>query len=164
MPVSRRCGGTPAIGCPAIEMVPASGSRKPAIMLSVVVLPQPEGPSSATRSPEATGRERRRTAAWLPYALLTSRRSTAATLAALDLLVPALGPRRDVLVHRHEVELDHPADLFGAVRHAARDVGVQLRLPVDGREEDVLGEERLRLRAHQVVDELLRQLGMRRAL
>ena len=36
---------------PSISMVPAVGSMKPAIMRRVVVLPQPEGPSSETNSP-----------------------------------------------------------------------------------------------------------------
>ncbi len=39
-----------------MEMRPASGCSKPATMRSVVVLPQPEGPSSVSSSPGSTVR------------------------------------------------------------------------------------------------------------
>ena len=47
-------GTTPAgeeITWPSISIVPEVGGMKPAIMRSVVVLPQPDGPSSDTNSP-----------------------------------------------------------------------------------------------------------------
>ena len=51
----RRSGGTEPDGeestWPSISIVPAVGSMKPAIIRKVVVLPQPEGPSSETNSP-----------------------------------------------------------------------------------------------------------------
>ena len=39
---------------PAIRMRPSLGSSRPAIMRKVVVLPQPEGPSSVTSVPVST--------------------------------------------------------------------------------------------------------------
>src|SRR6202140_340868 len=60
MPMSRRRGGSrmPCAGDdttrPPILMVPAVGCSSPATQRSVVVLPQPEGPSSTTISPAGT--------------------------------------------------------------------------------------------------------------
>jgi len=45
---------------------PVLASMKPAIIRSVVVLPQPDGPSSATSSPSATSSETPATATVLP--------------------------------------------------------------------------------------------------
>ena len=60
MPMLRRSGGTTAPGAdttlPPTRISPASGSRKPAIIRSVVVLPQPEGPSRQMNSPCSTAR------------------------------------------------------------------------------------------------------------
>ena len=56
----RRSGGSEVPGAemtwPSIVIVPLVGSSRPAIMRSVVVLPQPDGPSSETNSPEASAR------------------------------------------------------------------------------------------------------------
>ncbi len=41
----RLYGGTPAIGWPASVISPSVGCSKPAIIRSVVVFPQPDGPS-----------------------------------------------------------------------------------------------------------------------
>ena len=66
----RRSGGTTPEGeeiCwPSISMVPVLGGAKPAIMRSVVVLPQPDGPSSETNSPFLSSREKSATAATAP--------------------------------------------------------------------------------------------------
>src|ERR1700704_2424592 len=59
MPMLRRRDGTltPRSGAETtsgpIEIVPAVGCSRPAMQRSVVVLPQPEGPSSTTISPAA---------------------------------------------------------------------------------------------------------------
>ena len=49
--------------------MPAVGSSKPPIMRSVVVLPQPDGPSSATKPPRSKESERSSTALMSPKAL-----------------------------------------------------------------------------------------------
>jgi hypothetical protein len=51
MPMSRLCGGTVVIGRPSKLISPADGPRNPAIRLSVVVLPEPLGPSRVTKLP-----------------------------------------------------------------------------------------------------------------
>ena len=50
MLTGRLCGGTPESGLPSSQIEPSVGSSKPASMRSSVVLPQPEGPSSAWNS------------------------------------------------------------------------------------------------------------------
>lgn len=66
----RLSGGNDAPGdetnVPFISMVPDVGSIKPAIMRSIVVLPQPEGPSSEMNSPGSTLNENDSTAVELP--------------------------------------------------------------------------------------------------
>ena len=51
---------------PEMRMSPASGCSNPAIMRSVVVLPQPDGPSSEMNSPGSIVSERSSTATWSP--------------------------------------------------------------------------------------------------
>ena len=54
MPVLRRQGGRFVTSMPPMRALPALGATKPAIIRKVVVLPQPDGPSSTTNSPSAT--------------------------------------------------------------------------------------------------------------
>ena len=49
--MSRSPGGSACTGFPSMVMSPLSISSSPAIARSVVVLPQPDGPSSTTNSP-----------------------------------------------------------------------------------------------------------------
>src|SRR6266851_2952932 len=60
MPMLRRSGGTTPRGLEmsrsSDQISPASGLPNPASRLSVVVLPQPDGPSKATSSPSSTHR------------------------------------------------------------------------------------------------------------
>src|ERR687885_667086 len=71
---SRPCSGAETTA-PPIEIVPEVGCSSPATHLSVVVLPQPEGPSSTTISPAAT-RKLTSSTAGLPVAKTLRRRST----------------------------------------------------------------------------------------
>src|SRR5579885_3549347 len=73
---------------------PSSGCSKPAMTRSVVVLPEPDGPSSVKNSPAATSTSTPATATTSPYVLRTPRRETSAgkagfqdVEAALELLV-----------------------------------------------------------------------------
>src|SRR5664280_178098 len=75
--MSRRNGGSASTGRPAIWIVPRSGRRKPAIMFSVVVLPQPDGPSNVNSSPGVTLRSMPLTAAKSPKLLCRSVNATA---------------------------------------------------------------------------------------
>src|SRR5687767_4763080 len=57
MLVGRRLGAMPSIGCRSIRIDPSVGESKPAIILSSVVLPQPDGPSREKNSPSLMVRE-----------------------------------------------------------------------------------------------------------
>ena len=57
-------------------MVPASGRMKPSHISTVVVLPAPLGPSSASTSAACTSRSSSETAVVDPYRLLTPRSRT----------------------------------------------------------------------------------------
>src|SRR5882762_5717758 len=64
-------------------MRPASGCSKPATMRSVVVLPQPEGPSSVSNSPGSTSRLTSSTAASAAWPSRTNRLDTRSSLRLL---------------------------------------------------------------------------------
>src|SRR3989338_8710638 len=57
MPTPRLRGGTALTTRPSKRIAPASGRSKPAIIRSVVVLPQPEPPTRETSSPWPISRE-----------------------------------------------------------------------------------------------------------
>src|SRR3954454_19572782 len=67
---------------PMSSTVPASGCSKPAMTRSVVVLPEPEGPSSVKNSPRAMSRSRFSIATTSPNVRRIPRRRTAAAVAA----------------------------------------------------------------------------------
>src|SRR6476620_7978119 len=73
------------MSCPAIEIAPEVGSSRPATIRSVVVFPQPDGPSSAKKRPCSTTRSSSSTATKLPNFLVTpaSVRSAPASLRAV---------------------------------------------------------------------------------
>ena len=58
MPSPRLAGFTASRSRPSSVIAPPLGSTKPAIICRVVVLPQPEGPSSDTNSPFSTPKVR----------------------------------------------------------------------------------------------------------
>src|SRR4051794_33529644 len=59
-------------------MLPASGTSRPAMTRSSVVLPEPDGPSSAISSPLGTASDTSLSAANAPYCLVTRWMSIAA--------------------------------------------------------------------------------------
>src|ERR1041385_8286992 len=67
--------------CPT-RISPPSGWRNPASSRSVVVLPQPDGPSSETNSPSPISRSRRSTAAASPKCFVSPFSETVANLAS----------------------------------------------------------------------------------
>src|SRR6267143_5040352 len=82
----RRSAGTFTLGedentgAPPIRISPAAGFSSPAIARSVVVLPQPEGPSRVRCSPAPTVNVTPRTATTPPYRTTRSRTSIDARL------------------------------------------------------------------------------------
>src|SRR5580692_9790131 len=81
MPMLRLCGGTAEMEAPSSRISPESAERKPAIRLSIVVLPEPLGPNSDTNAPAGIASETWSTALAVPNALLSARNSTLAPLA-----------------------------------------------------------------------------------
>ena len=65
---------------PSMTMRPSDGVSSPAIMRSVVDLPQPDGPRRTTSRPEAVANEMRSTARASPHSLLTPSRPSELTL------------------------------------------------------------------------------------
>ncbi len=59
-------GSSCVTSLPAIRITPLDGVSKPATTRNVVVLPQPDGPTSASHSPEATSNSRS-FKAWTPF-------------------------------------------------------------------------------------------------
>src|SRR5438067_7258740 len=77
MPKLRLCGGVRVIGVPARLISPDVGDSKPASIISVVVLPEPEGPSSVRNSPRSMSRSRPSTTRVSPsYVLQTAAKRT----------------------------------------------------------------------------------------
>src|SRR5579871_3083166 len=76
MPISRLAAGTEEMSLPSTSTEPVSAISKPATMRSAVVLPQPDGPSSATSSPGAISRDMPSRALVAPKARVRFRRDT----------------------------------------------------------------------------------------
>ena len=66
MPIFRLCTGTRLMSWPSITTWPLVAARKPAMMRSSVVLPDPEAPSSVTNWPASTWSETLSTAVTSP--------------------------------------------------------------------------------------------------
>ena len=79
--MARRSGGTVRPGAERMRsptvIWPASSARNPARSRNVVVLPQPEGPSSETSCPGSIARLRSSTAATVPKYFVTRSSATA---------------------------------------------------------------------------------------
>src|SRR5437899_6179316 len=84
MPSPRLAGLTASRSRPSRRMAPPLGSTKPAIICKVVVLPQPDGPSSETNSPFSTPSDSPSTASCVPNLLLSFSRSRNATSASVQ--------------------------------------------------------------------------------
>src|SRR5262249_4388262 len=137
--MSRCQGGCSLTRTPAMRISPASTSSRPAIIRSVVVLPQPDGPSRHTNCPCSTTSETSRTAVKAPKRFVTPQSSrsgpptivrcwTAVTLPYDPDLAPAFGaaarerPGKDVTLDRER----QPKNA-GRPRRARREGGMKLR-------------------------------------
>src|SRR5216683_618523 len=183
MPMLRKRGGTstPRSGAettaPPIRIAPALGCSSPATQRKVVVLPQPDGPSSATISPAATVRLTSSTAGF-PVAKVLRSRSTrnsadinqpplrwqtatgrpAASLPVAVGLVPLFHPARMellILVEIRNPDLDH----LGIVT-----LWIGWRLFQRGNVAEFLNHEGLALLGEIPVQEQPRGIRMRRRL
>src|SRR5438445_3526638 len=103
----RRSGGTTDVADDRqrspTKISPPSGVRKPATRRSVVVLPQPDGPSSATSSRGLTSSVRLSTAATPPYRLLSPRSVTPGIAPSSVLRAQEVPPERG-LHQEHDAE------------------------------------------------------------
>src|SRR5688572_10108268 len=113
--VPRRTGA----GRPSSSTSPSSGSRRPASTDSSVLLPHPDGPTSATTSPAATWRSTRSSTATSPYASVTPRASSDGAAASERMDPPARTrvPRRAVRVAEH-----HARTFLQPAHHGEGDV------------------------------------------
>ena len=92
MAMSRCAGGTSLTTRSPMRITPLVGYSRPASMRSVVVLPQPEGPSRLTNSPSAIVRSSPLTATAEPKALRTFSKLTPAILPPQPFTPPAPKP------------------------------------------------------------------------
>ncbi len=86
----RRYGGTSSTGSPSSMIWPLVGVSKPASILSVVVLPQPLGPSRLKNSPLAIVRLTSLTTVVSPKRLLTLSMRIASPFALMSLIASSL--------------------------------------------------------------------------
>src|ERR1051326_300861 len=117
-----------------MRMRPPEASSSPAIMRSEVVLPQPEGPSNTTNSPDSIFRFNRSTATTEPNFLTTSSKVTDIGKPPASILSTALSlhgskrkPAHEVTLHgerknqnrnhRHHARRAHRAPLDFILRH-----------------------------------------------
>src|SRR5262245_25148269 len=101
MAMLRSFGGTSFTTSPSIRISPSLMSSSPAIMRSVVVFPQPEGPTRTTNSLSGTSRSMPRTAATPSKSFTNARKVTRAI--ALPLRRTG-GEAGDVIVHEEGVD------------------------------------------------------------
>src|SRR5262249_42767218 len=101
--MSRSFGGTSLTTSPSTAIFPALTSSRPAIIRKVVVLPQPEGPTSTTNSLSAMSRSMPRTASVSSKRLWSLRSETCAMCEALPLGGAGSQPG-DVIVHEKRVD------------------------------------------------------------
>src|SRR3979409_847135 len=99
--MSRSLGGTSLTTSPPIMMSPPVMSSRPAIIRSVVDLPQPDGPTSTTNSWSAMSRSMPRTASTSSYFLTTLRNVTSAMSSTL---CRTGGQAGNVIVHQERVD------------------------------------------------------------
>src|SRR5215212_6584854 len=133
-----------ATSSPPMEMVPSVGCSRPAMQRNVVVLPQPDGPSSTTISPAAT-RKLTSSTAGRPTANCLRR---CETISSADIhkfqslpvpvgLVPLVKP---TLLQLHElIVLRHPHLHLGGVET----LRIERRLLERGQVADLLNHHRL---------------------
>src|ERR1700691_3520544 len=151
------------MSAPSIRMRPSSGVSKPASIRNRVVLPQPEGPSSAKNSPLAISSETPPTAAWAApgkrFTTLSIARCGAVAAAPLfTRLDPGPGAGARALVIRRDWVVEKKAR-----PHARRriDSGVVAQLGCHQRRRleigigvgDRVADRGRRLRPQHVVDE-----------
>src|SRR5919197_5412158 len=137
MAMSRSFGGTSFTTSPPIRMSPSVMSSRPAIMRSVVVLPQPDGPTSTTNSLSAMSRSMPRTACTSSYSFTTLRRFTWAIALAFRCASSQAG---DVVVHQ---ECVYEQRRQRAEERRSHDLSPVIDVALDERSDDACGQHHL---------------------
>src|SRR4051812_20803936 len=151
--MSRSFGGTSLTTSPSTAISPPVMSSKPAIMRSVVDLPQPDGPTSTTNSLSAMSRSIALTASTSSYFLTTLRSVTCAITGDPSALRRAGGQAGDVIVHQKRVDDQRRR---GAEQRARHDLPPVEHVALDQRGDDAHRQHELvdRRGQHQRIQEL----------
>src|SRR3989475_9001173 len=157
MPMLRRSGGSPGTRCSPKWISPASGNSKPAMVLRVVVFPQPEGPISAISSPSRTSRYRSSTATTLPKRFVSPLTAMtdidAENLLRRHLAVPPVDELRLLVVDPEPVPQEDLRDVGLRDGHDGPDVVGHLDLRVRGQPVELTQPHLLRFSFQHPVDE-----------
>src|ERR1044071_8101112 len=150
--MSRSFGGTSLTTSPSTAISPALISSSPAIIRSVVDLPQPDGPTSTTNSLSAISRSMPRTASTSSYFLTTLRRLTSA-MNSTSTLCRTGGQAGNVVVHQEGIDDQRRS---GAEQGAGHDLSPVEDVALDQGGDDADRQHQLvrRCREHQRVQEL----------
>src|SRR6478752_3292865 len=150
MAMSRSLGGTSLTTSPPIRISPPVMSSSPAIILSVVDLPQPDGPTSTTNSWSAISRSMPRTASTSSYFLTTLRNVTSAMSSTL---CRTGGQAGNVIVHQEGVDDQRRG---GAEQGAGHDLSPVEHVALDQAGDDADRQHQLvgRRCEHQRIEEL----------
>src|SRR3954452_589724 len=150
MAMPRSFGGTSLTTSPPIMMSPPEMSSRPAIIRSVVDLPQPDGPTSTTNSWSAISRSMPRTASTSSYRFITLRNVTSAMSSTL---CRTGGQAGNVIVHQERVDDQRRG---GAEQGAGHDLAPVEDVALDQRGDDADRQHQLVGRGgeHQRIQEL----------
>src|SRR5215470_7459509 len=170
----------PLLPMPATCVLPSAGGRSPAMTLSMVDLPQPDGPTMETNSPSLTVRLTRSSARVAPNAMLRPETETFWGTGCSLLVPEVLELRshdlvvRDLGLHGADLLLELVAEAHGLLGDRGR-----VRILLDGHDgaddghvhggEELLAHRRCGLgilaetleRLHEGPDHSLAQLGIR---
>src|SRR5215212_6845078 len=154
MPMSRLCTGRSVMSWPPTWTRPLSGISKPAMMRRLVVLPQPDGPSSEKNSPALMSSVTPSTATTLPSKVLVTSSSLMVAEDSVSALQDFGDARVDVVlagVVPFPVGLDQGRDLGLRREQLGVVLGVELHLPVGRRVPHALGQQLLHVGPQHVV-------------
>src|SRR5262245_46441803 len=137
--MSRSFGGTSLTTVPPIVTSPSVMSSSPAIMRRVVLLPQPDGPTSTTNSLSTMSRSMPRTASVSSY-FLTSLCSATCAMPDLSTLGGACRQAGDVVVHQEGVDQQRRR---GTEQCAGHDLPPVVDVALDQRGDDARRQHQL---------------------
>src|SRR5262249_60390184 len=162
MPTSRLFGGSRPTSRPLISTRRGVGSTNPAMIRSVVVLPQPEGPSSVRNSPSSTVRSSAASASTSPYRCSTPSSTTLGGRFVGEHASPADGPVPSLnigrLVHLAEIDAIHLGEILRRqTQEGVFGIGLQLgERALVHRHLSALGQDRdLHWLGQELVDDTL---------